>query len=186
MFKGISWKLPCPRDSLTSLGDYAKNFFVKKCPNCRIITEKKEGCNHITCSKCSCQWCWLCNEKYEPEHYDTGKCKGLQFYKPKDEKEIQLVFEGKIKPPRNSSSFDFDIFIANEEDFPENRFENSFIENNRRNISFTFNDNLDNSNRGNNSSERTSKNNIDKNNDVNNKLPITFLKEKKENIYFYF
>ena len=100
---------PCLRESLQSMEEYAKNFFIKKCPNCGIITEKSSGCNHITCSKCSYQWCWLCNEKYNDEHYNEGKCKNLQFYKPKDEKEIQLVFEGKIKPPLNDS---FDFFLV--------------------------------------------------------------------------
>jgi len=98
---------PCPRESLHSMEEYAKNFFIKKCPNCGIVTEKNSGCNHITCSKCSYQWCWLCNEKYDPEHYNIGKCKDLQFYKPKDENEIQLVFEGKIKPQINDSFDDF-------------------------------------------------------------------------------
>ena len=28
--------------------EYAKYNFVKKCPNCSIILEKKDGCNHIT------------------------------------------------------------------------------------------------------------------------------------------
>ena len=30
-----------------SLVDFSKNHFIKKCPNCSIITEKIEGCNHI-------------------------------------------------------------------------------------------------------------------------------------------
>ena len=76
---------------------FSKNNFIKKCPHCGIITEKYEGCNHITCSKCNYQWCWLCNEQYNVEHYRQGKCKGFQFYKPKNEKDIQLAFDGKIE-----------------------------------------------------------------------------------------
>jgi hypothetical protein len=51
----------------------------------------------MTCTKCKYQWCWLCNGKYTYEHYLEGKCKGYQFFRPKDENEIQLAFEGKIE-----------------------------------------------------------------------------------------
>ena len=50
--------LPCETNIDKSMLEYATNNFVKKCPNCSIITEKKDGCNHITCSKCQYQWCW--------------------------------------------------------------------------------------------------------------------------------
>ena len=87
-----------------SILEYASNNFVKKCPNCSIITEKQNGCNHITCAKCQYQWCWLCNEKYEIDHYDKGKCKGFQFFKPKNQYEIQLMMEGKINLDQLSES----------------------------------------------------------------------------------
>ena len=97
-----------------SIREFAKNNFIKKCPNCSIITEKSSGCNHIICSKCSYQWCWLCNEKYTEEHYKQGKCRGFQFFRPNDEYEIKLAFEGKIEL-RNSqiqedlNNRDFDV-----------------------------------------------------------------------------
>ena len=87
---------PCEDKLDKSLIKYFKNNFVKKCPHCGIITEKSEGCNHITCSKCSYQWCWLCNGKYNIEHFREGKCRGYQFFKPKNEEDIKLAFEGKI------------------------------------------------------------------------------------------
>ena len=52
---------------------------VKRCPRCQMYTEKNEGCNHMTCVSCKYQWCWLCEGEYRYGHYDTGKCKGLQF-----------------------------------------------------------------------------------------------------------
>ena len=44
-----------------------------------MYTEKNEGCNHMTCISCKYQWCWLCEGEYRYGHYDSGKCKGLQF-----------------------------------------------------------------------------------------------------------
>ena len=91
-------KLPCNNEDIDkSIIEYASNNFVKKCPKCSIITEKKDGCNHITCTKCGYQWCWLCNEPYNVNHYNKGKCKGFQFFKPKNDYEIKLMLEGKIK-----------------------------------------------------------------------------------------
>ena len=98
---------PCKDKIDKSMENFAKNHFIKKCPHCGIITEKIEGCNHITCSKCSFQWCWLCNQKYDPEHFREGKCKGLQYFKPKNENDIKLAFEGKIN--LNQSQIQQDI-----------------------------------------------------------------------------
>ena len=65
---------------------WAKNKILKKCPNCKIWTEKNEGCNHMTCAECKYQCCWLCLGEYNLNHYSKGKCNGLQFYIPKSEK----------------------------------------------------------------------------------------------------
>ena len=89
-------KLSCNAKFDKDIIEFTKNNFVKKCPNCSIITQKSSGCNHIICSKCGYQWCWLCNGKYTEGHYNSGKCRGFQFFKPKDEYEIKLAFEGKI------------------------------------------------------------------------------------------
>ena len=96
--------IPCNEKIDKSIIEYAKNTFVKKCPNCSIITEKQNGCNHITCAKCQYQWCWLCNKKYESNHFYEGKCKGFQFFKPKNEYEIKLMMEGKINSNELSES----------------------------------------------------------------------------------
>ena len=89
-------KKPCKEVLDKSIIEFSKNNFIKKCPHCGIITEKVSGCNHITCSKCNYEWCWLCNNKYNVEHFREGKCKGFQFYRPKNENDIKLAFEGKI------------------------------------------------------------------------------------------
>ena len=96
--------LPCNGSDLDkSVIEFAKNNFVKKCPKCQIIIEKNKGCNHITC-KCGYQWCWLCNEQYNENHFKNGKCKGFQFYQPKNDYDIKLAIEGKINANELSNS----------------------------------------------------------------------------------
>ena len=51
---------------------------VKRCPKCKYFIEKNEGCNHITCSVCGYEFCWLCLGKYSSGHFDLGRCAGLQ------------------------------------------------------------------------------------------------------------
>jgi hypothetical protein len=37
---------------------------TKQCPNCQAKIEKNGGCNHMTCSKCHYEFCWLCLKQY--------------------------------------------------------------------------------------------------------------------------
>ena len=96
--------LPCNSNLYKSITEFAKNHFIKKCPKCGIIIEKNKGCNHITCIQCGYQWCWLCNQEYKSDHFSSGKCRGFQFYQPKNEYEIKLLMEGKINYNELSSS----------------------------------------------------------------------------------
>ena len=32
----------------------------KRCPNCGVVTQKPEGCNHMQCPMCGRHWCWKC------------------------------------------------------------------------------------------------------------------------------
>ena len=113
--------LPCFINDLDkSIINYGMNNFIKKCPKCKIIIEKDKGCNHITCTKCGFQWCWLCNEKYDETHFKQGKCKGFQFFQPKNDYDIKLMMEGKINFNELSDSqrqfdnnFEIDILEVN-------------------------------------------------------------------------
>ena len=122
-------KLPCNAKIDKSLIEFAKNNFVKKCPKCSIITEKNQGCNHITCTKCRYQWCWLCNEEYKVNHFKEGKCRGFQFFQPKNDYEIKLVMEGKINFNELSSSQRQNNLIINDLniDIPQERNHNQFL-----------------------------------------------------------
>ena len=137
--------LPCNNEINKSLVEYEKNNFVKKCPKCDIITEKITGCNHITCAKCNYQWCWLCNGEYDPEHFYEGKCRGLQFFRPKDETEIKLAQEGKIELRESQRQDDLDSENNDDEHFVVNNFNNSNLFNsfNIINIDRSENNNIE-------------------------------------------
>ncbi|XP_020622869.1 E3 ubiquitin-protein ligase parkin-like [Orbicella faveolata] len=46
----------------------------KKCPGCNTNTEKNGGCNHMTCSRCKFEWCWICLIHWNPE------CQGSHWF----------------------------------------------------------------------------------------------------------
>ena len=75
---------------------WKKGKIIKQCPNCQIWTEKNEGCNHMKCVECKYEWCWLCSGKYSSNHFYQGKCNGLQFFKPKTEKDIEDALQKNI------------------------------------------------------------------------------------------
>ena len=53
---------------------------IKRCPRCKYLIEKNEGCNHMTCLNCKYEWCWICSKEYKPGHYGLGsQCYGLQY-----------------------------------------------------------------------------------------------------------
>jgi len=53
---------------------------AKPCPNCHANIEKNGGCNHMTCTACRHQFCWLCMEPYVANHFNQeGPCHGRQF-----------------------------------------------------------------------------------------------------------
>lgn len=41
---------------------------TKMCPNCGMHIQKNEGCNHMTCKKCSHQFCWICFIQWAHHH----------------------------------------------------------------------------------------------------------------------
>ena len=59
--------------------------FTKPCPQCKVPTEKNNGCNHMTCRGCGQDWCWICGRKCDgggyPTHYawwNIFGCPGTQ------------------------------------------------------------------------------------------------------------
>ncbi|KAF2270912.1 hypothetical protein CC78DRAFT_5996 [Lojkania enalia] len=39
---------------------------AKKCPGCKWYIQKNYGCDHMTCSKCKHEFCWVCLAPYKP------------------------------------------------------------------------------------------------------------------------
>ncbi|MEX0848926.1 MAG: IBR domain-containing protein [Candidatus Dependentiae bacterium] len=50
---------------------------TKSCPGCKAHIQKYEGCNHMTCKKCSLEFCWLCFARYfhDGEGYSRARCR---------------------------------------------------------------------------------------------------------------
>ncbi|EAR89393.3 Ibr domain protein (macronuclear) [Tetrahymena thermophila SB210] len=60
----------------------AKNFKVKYCPQCKTKIQKNDGCNHMTCTRCNYEFCWLCTKQYRAGHYSSLNfrgCPGLMY-----------------------------------------------------------------------------------------------------------
>jgi ariadne-1 len=66
----------------------------RPCPHCKSPIEKNDGCNHMSCVKCSYHFCWHCMGKFgsgplgSTDGYSTHKCNAL-FQPDKDTLSLQ-------------------------------------------------------------------------------------------------
>lgn len=74
------WLVKCHDDSETANYILAN---TKDCPNCHASIEKNGGCNHMHCSRCNHDFCWVCLEKWE-NHRGYYEC---SVYKKTDERD---------------------------------------------------------------------------------------------------
>ena len=47
---------------------------VKICPSCHLLIERNKGCDHMTCSRCGCNFCYICGKYNEQNPQERGDC----------------------------------------------------------------------------------------------------------------
>lgn len=63
------WKIKERSDDANEIWLRAR---TKECPKCSVRIEKNKACNHMTCSNCSHQFCWLCKGAWNDHGTQTG------------------------------------------------------------------------------------------------------------------
>ena len=126
---------------------WKKDKVIKKCPKCKIYTEKNEGCNHMTCTSCKYQWCWLCEGEYQYGHYYSGRCNGHQFTKANSIEEIEDRNKNNINYTSNYTNYNRYNNNYNNNLYNRNNYNNNRYNNNRNNNRLINNNNIFNNNR---------------------------------------
>lgn len=63
------WMEKCRNESETANWILAN---TKPCPKCSSRIEKNQGCNHMTCSSCRFEFCWICMGNWTEHGANTG------------------------------------------------------------------------------------------------------------------
>lgn len=69
------WLTKCADDSETA--NYI-SAHTKDCPKCHVCIEKNGGCNHMQCTKCKFDFCWMCLGDWKAhgsEYYECSRYK---------------------------------------------------------------------------------------------------------------
>lgn len=70
-----NWLTKCADDTETAHYITAN---TKDCPKCNVCIEKNGGCNHMCCSKCKYDFCWMCLGEWKVhggEYYECSRYK---------------------------------------------------------------------------------------------------------------
>jgi ariadne-1 len=72
-------------------GDSKLWIFVntKPCPGCNAPMEKNGGCNHMTCSQCSFEFCWLCLSSLD-RHLGAHQCNRFDPFENTDDVDLKI------------------------------------------------------------------------------------------------
>ena len=63
------WLIKCQDESETAHWIMAN---TKKCPKCSTRIEKDQGCNHMICTTCKYEFCWVCSGDWKEHGSKTG------------------------------------------------------------------------------------------------------------------
>ncbi|CCE64608.1 hypothetical protein TPHA_0I01020 [Tetrapisispora phaffii CBS 4417] len=74
---------------------------TKECPKCSVNIEKNGGCNHMICSSCKYEFCWICNSDWKPHGSSFYQCTMYN----NDELKTQTVIEDVSKTLKRYTFF---------------------------------------------------------------------------------
>lgn len=83
----MKWSEKCQNESETANWILAN---TKRCPKCQTRIEKNQGCNHMVCSQCKFDFCWVCLGDWAEHSAATGgyyKCNKYDPQKASNEDE---------------------------------------------------------------------------------------------------
>ncbi|XP_052236052.1 ankyrin repeat and IBR domain-containing protein 1-like [Dreissena polymorpha] len=83
----------------------------KLCPQCKSPIQKNEGCNHMKCSKCKHDFCWVCLDQWKRHNSSTGgyfKCNRYEVSKKVEDTTKMSITEAESK---NSKMQELNKFV---------------------------------------------------------------------------
>ncbi|EKE37676.1 zinc finger protein, putative [Entamoeba nuttalli P19] len=86
------------------------NTISKPCFHCGLYTERVDGCNHMTCSRCHGEWCWMCRGDWKTHGSQTGGFYKCNLYEKSEAKKLDEQAQ-KLKEENKKFLEYFDEYI---------------------------------------------------------------------------